>query len=81
MSGLLENLHGDDRLMATQCETLLEALKRGERLTVLDALNRFGVMALSQRIGSLKREGHPIESQMIRVPSGKRVACYWMRET
>ena len=35
--------------MSTQRATLLAALQRGERLTVLTALQNYGVFALSQR--------------------------------
>ena len=56
--------------MTTQCETLLAALKRGERLTVLSALTDYGVYALSQRVGELKRQGWQIESEMITPPAG-----------
>ena len=62
----------------TQCHTLLLAMQRGERLTVAEALSRYGVYALSQRCGELKRMGWPVESEMRSVPSGKRVAVYWM---
>jgi hypothetical protein len=62
--------------MPTQCETLLAALKRGERLTVLSALTDYGVYALSQRVGELKRQGWQIESEMIELPNGKRVCQY-----
>ena len=59
-----------------QCEQLLEAMMRGESLTVADALNRYGVYALSQRCGELIRQGHPVRVEMITVSSGKRVAKY-----
>ena len=59
-----------------QCEQLLEAMKRGESLTVADALSRYGVYALSQRCGELIKQGHPIRVEMITVSSGKRVAKY-----
>lgn len=59
-----------------QCEQLLEAMKRGESLTVADALRRYGVYALSQRCGELIKQGHPVRVEMITVPSGKRVAKY-----
>ena len=61
----------------TQHEALLSALRRGERLTVKIALDRYGVYALSQRIGELKK-GHPIQSRMITTLTGKRVAEYWI---
>tara|TARA_R110000868_G_scaffold150221_1_gene373217 strand:- start:569 stop:796 length:228 start_codon:yes stop_codon:yes gene_type:complete len=60
----------------TQCEQLLEAMKRGEQLTVAEAMARYGVYALSQRCGELIRQGHPVNVEMITVPSGKRVAKY-----
>ena len=60
----------------TQCHTLLLAMQRGERLTVAEALSRYGVYALSQRMGELKRAGWPIESEMVEVKPGTRVSRY-----
>lgn len=60
----------------TQCDEILQYLKRGKTLTVADALARFGCYALSQRVGELRRQGEDIVSEMIRLPSGKRVARY-----
>ena len=62
----------------TQCEELLQAFKRGERLTVGDALSRYGVYALSQRVGELKRNGVEINSKIVTLPNGKRIAQYWL---
>ena len=39
----------------TQHYELLMAMQNGERLTVAKALNKYGVYALSQRIGELKK--------------------------
>lgn len=63
----------------TQAYNLLRAFKRGERLTVKTALDQYGVYALSQRVGELKRMGWPIESVPLKTEGGARVACYWMR--
>lgn len=60
----------------TQCETLLAALRRGESLTVAEALTFYGIYALSQRAGELRRAGHPVKSEMVAVGNGKRVARY-----
>lgn len=57
---------------------LLMALKNGERLTPLSALERYRCFSLSQRMGELRRSGWPIRSMMVSVNSGKKVACYWM---
>jgi hypothetical protein len=66
--------------MKSQSEMILDYLKSGARLTVLEALQRFNCYALSQRIGEMKRSGYPIESRMIEVESGKHVAEYWMKQ-
>lgn len=63
----------------TQNETLLAALRRGESLTVAEALSRYGVYALSQRVGELKATHPEIETEMVRTASGKRVARYFIR--
>ena len=62
----------------TQLEVLRAAFDRGERLTVATALDRYGIYALSQRCGELRRSGYPVTARMIRVPTGKRVAEYAM---
>ena len=61
----------------TQCYALLQAMQRGERLTVAKAMYEYGVYALSQRCGELRvKWGWPIRSTMIELPNGKRVAEY-----
>ena len=62
----------------TQCWTLLQALAlKGEKLTVLTALQKYGVYALSQRAGELERTYNwPIKREWLDLPSGKRVRVY-----
>ena len=60
----------------SQKDVLLNALQNGEKLTTLDALMNYNVMALSQRMTELQRAGYPIESKMIDTNSGKRIAQY-----
>lgn len=60
----------------TQCYELLHAFNRGEALTVAEALRKYGVYALSQRVGDLKRMGWPIMAEMVAAPGGARVARY-----
>lgn len=63
----------------TQCKVLLLAMQRGERLRPLDAALTYGVMALSQRIGDLKRKyGWPIQSRLVKTETQKTIAEYWM---
>lgn len=60
----------------TMTYELLMALKKGERLTPLSALERYRCFSLSQRMGELKRAGWPILTQMVPLHSGKKVAEY-----
>lgn len=60
----------------TQEMQILRFLAQGYTLTALEALERFQCMALSQRIGSLKRKGWPIVSKTIKTKTNKRVALY-----
>lgn len=64
----------------TMLYDILMALKNGERLTPLIALEKYRCLSLSQRMGELKRQGWPICSETVEVGSGKRVSCYWMPE-
>lgn len=59
-----------------QTGEILRALQSGERLTPLDALNRFGCLRLGARIWDLKRQGFSIKSRMIKTSNGKRVSEY-----
>lgn len=60
----------------TQKELILEHLRCGYSLTVAEALSQYGIYALSQRVGELKREGYPISSELVEVKEGCRVAQY-----
>lgn len=64
----------------THCYTLLRSMQSGERLTVAKALNKFGVYALSQRCGELRRLGWPIQDRMIDTTGGARCKEYWLGE-
>lgn len=62
----------------TQHDKLLRAFQRGERLTTLEAALQYGVMALSQRCGDLRKMGWPILSESVETLNGARVSRYWM---
>ena len=62
----------------TQLETLAAAFDRGERLTVLTAIQQYNIYALSQRCGELDRKwGYPVESRTVSTPTGKHVSEYF----
>lgn len=56
---------------------ILRHLAKGHSLTPLTALNKFGCLSLSQRIGELKRQGWPVASKLVKVGQA-RVARYWL---
>lgn len=67
------------KVKKTQQELILEALKKGEVLTQLEATNRFLCTRLGARIYDLKQEGYPIRSKMIKDQrTGKTFAGYFI---
>ena len=44
----------------TQCEQILEHLRRGKTLTPIDALNEYGIFRLAARVQDLRDRGHDI---------------------
>ena len=59
----------------TQANQILSALKRGEKLTPLQALRKYGCMRLAARINDLRDAGYKIDTTLIRT-HGARVARY-----
>lgn len=64
----------------TQLWELIGAFKRGERLTVMTALQQYQIFALSQRCGELKNLGWPIKSQTIKTATGKSISEYFISQ-
>ena len=62
----------------SQKADILAALIRGETLTAMDALTRFGCFRLAARIYDLRQEGWNIISEDLTLPNGKIVAAYWL---
>ncbi len=64
----------------TGIEQVRAALERGERLTPLDALNRFGLWSLASAIHALRKQGMAIDAELIDVATknggSARVAQY-----
>ena len=68
--------------MRSQCDRILEAMKRGEAVTQLDAWAKFGASRLAARVRDLRDEGHDIASEWIEVHNRFGEACrvkkYWL---
>jgi hypothetical protein len=63
--------------MKTQAEILDEHFRNGGSLTVAEALELYGVYALSQRAGELRAHyAKPIVSEWLKLPNGKKVKRY-----
>jgi hypothetical protein len=62
---------------ARKTNRILEALLEGHHLTVALALQQYGVYALSQEVGRLKRLGWQVESRTVETP-GAYVSEYWL---
>jgi len=56
--------------MSSQAELILADLQKGQTITPLDALRRYGCLRLAARIDDLRREGYTIETRMRR--SGRK---------
>jgi len=63
-----------------QCKMLVRAMQRGERLTMLGAIMKYGVGALSQRIQEIEKEySWPVKRKWLVLPgSKKRVIEYYL---
>lgn len=62
----------------SQRGSILIYLQAGNAITDIEALRLFQCRRLAARILELKLMGHHIQSRMVEVMSGKRVAEYWL---
>jgi hypothetical protein len=59
----------------TQNQRILDYMERHGSITQIEALNACSVMRLASRISDLRRKGHPIESQMVKVKNRYGETC------
>jgi Helix-turn-helix domain/Rap1a immunity proteins len=62
----------------SQEKQLLAHLKRGKSISALNALNLYGCLRLAARVHRLREAGHKIKSEAVKLPSGKRIAMYYL---
>ena len=59
----------------TQTEQILNYLKKGNKITPLEALNQFGCFRLASRIWDIRNSGHNI--QAMRITKGDKNFCQY----
>ena len=59
----------------TQCERVLDYMATNGSITALEAINDLGVLRLASRISNLKKDGYPIESEMVTVENRYGEKC------
>ena len=74
------NINYNVKSSASQCAQIKSWLLEGKKLTSLEALNLFGCMRLASRIHDLRERGLDIHTEKIKVPSGKYVTQYSIKE-
>lgn len=65
----------------SQTDKILSFLLAGNAITPLESLERFGCFRLGARIWEIKKRGHEIETRMVSVKSGVRVAEYRIKNS
>lgn len=60
----------------TQQAKILEALKRGQKISPITAFVQFDCLRLSGQIFALKRKGYDIRTEIGKGANGKRWAVY-----
>ena len=49
----------------TQSQRILEHLRQHGSITQADAIENYGIMRLASRVNDLRREGHPIITEVV----------------
>lgn len=60
----------------SQCDAILAHLQAGRTITPLDAYALYGSLSLHSRCAELRKRGHIIECELVKVASGKTVGQY-----
>jgi hypothetical protein len=62
--------------MENQTKMIKAHLDQGNSITAIEALDMFRCFRLASRMHELKESGYPFIKEMVKVDSGKSVACY-----
>lgn len=59
----------------TQEKRVLDFIEQNGSITLLQAIKSIGVLSLSSRISSLRKQGYPIVSEMVEVKNKYEETC------
>jgi hypothetical protein len=74
-----DNVNENEVQCTSQAKKILAYMQAGNRITPIDALERFGSFRLGARIADLRADGHEIKSEFVKTATGKRVKAYWIQ--
>ncbi len=76
----MANTNPNESEAQSQNRLLLRHLQMGGTITGIEALNLYGCFRLPSRICDLRKMGHTITSEFIKLSNGKRVKRYRLAE-
>ena len=63
----------------TQNDRILRHLEDYGSITQMDAIRDYGIMRLASRVNDLRREGHPIITEVVEGRNRYGEKCHWAR--
>ncbi len=73
-----DNFNPNDTSSDSQAKRILSYMLAGNRITPIEALEKFGSFRLGARIADLRAAGHDIKSEFVTTNTGKHVKQYWI---
>lgn len=73
-----KNLNLNEEKCESQSKRIINHLLQGKKITSLQALQWFDCLRLQARISELRNRGYKIQTEMVIVNSGKKVAQYYI---
>lgn len=62
--------------MENQTKMIKAHLDEGNSITAFEALKLYGCFRLASRMHELKESGYPFMKEMVKLDSGRSIACY-----
>jgi len=73
-----DNINENEGSCESQKKRILAYMQAGNRITPIEALEKFRSFRLGARIADIKDMGYDVKSEFVTTPSGKRVKAYWL---